>query len=95
MAIGISPKSGAGRYRFQEWLDRHHKDRGISVVEYPTYDAVPVPEATLRAVADGILRLLSEGRTVILMDSGGQERTGQVCGHMGFVENTGSIEKRP
>ncbi len=89
------PKERRGKISFQEWLDRHHKDRGISVVEYPTYDAVPVPEATLRAVADGILRLLSESRTVILMDSGGQERTGRVCGHMGFVENTGSIEKRP
>jgi hypothetical protein len=32
---------------------------------------------------------LSAGRTVVLMDSGGQDRTGQVCRQMGFVENTG------
>ena len=78
-----------GKISFQQWLDRHHKDRCIQVVEHPTYDGVRVPEATLRAVACEVSRLLSAGRTVVLMDSGGQDRTGQVCRQMGFVENTG------
>jgi hypothetical protein len=88
------PKERRGKISFQEWLDRHHKDRGIRVVAYPTYDAVSVPKKTLHAVADEIFRLLLQGRMVILMDSGGQERTGQVCEYMGFVENTGIIDKR-
>lgn len=64
-------------------------------MEFPTYDGIRVPEATLRAVEWEISRLLSEGKTVVLMDSGGTERTRQVCMHMGFVENTGVIDDRP
>lgn len=89
------PQERHGKMSFQRWLDRHHKDRGIRVVEFPTYDGIRVPEATLRAVECEIFRLLSEGRTVVLMDSGGIERTRQVCVHMGFVENTGLVENGP
>jgi hypothetical protein len=30
---------------------------------------------------------LSKGRAVVLMDSGGEQRTGQVCRYMKFVED--------
>ena len=77
-----------GRPSFQEWLDRWHKDRSIQVLEHPTYDFRPVPPDTLRAVASDVGRLLSESRTVVLMDSGGETRTKVVCKHMGFIEDT-------
>jgi hypothetical protein len=88
------PKERRGTISFQHWLDRHHKDFGIRVVELPTYDAV-LPEATLRTAACEISPLLSEGPTVMLMDSSELERTSQVCKHMGFVENSGIVENRP
>lgn len=86
------PQERRGKISFQKWLDRNHKDRGIRVMEFPTCDGIRVSEATLRAVESEISRLLFEGSTVVLMDSGGIERTGQVCKHMGFVENTGFVE---
>lgn len=79
------------RPSFQEWLDRWHKDRSIQVLERPTYDFCRVPPETLDAVASDIARLLAAGRVVVLMDSGGETRTSQVCRHIGFVEDTRSV----
>ncbi|HPS76858.1 MAG TPA: hypothetical protein PLS53_01740 [Thermoanaerobaculaceae bacterium] len=31
--------------------------------------------------------VLANGRTVVVLDSGGQERTLQVCNYLGFVED--------
>ena len=43
---------------------------------------------TLQAVKTDILDRLAAGRTVILMDSGGEQRTGQVCRYMRFIEDS-------
>jgi hypothetical protein len=75
---------------FQEWLDHHHADRGINVVEYPTTDYQGVPQTTLTAIAADVNRLLTDGRTVVLVDSGGQQRTGTVCKYLGLIEDTRS-----
>ena len=77
-----------GRLSFQQWLDQRHTQRSIQVLEHPTIDFRPVPLETLGAAAADINRLLSAGRTVILMDSGGETRTRTVCKHMAFVEDT-------
>jgi hypothetical protein len=82
------PAERRGLLSFQQWLDRWHKNRSIQVLEHPTYDFCRVPPQTLNAVASDISRLLSANRTVVLMDSGGETRTKQVCQHMGFVEDT-------
>jgi len=82
------PAERRGRLSFQQWLDRWHKDMGIRVIECPTYDFYPVPPDVLRAVASEVSHFLSEGLTVILIDSGGETRTRQVCKHMAFVEDT-------
>jgi len=84
------PSERTGRLSFQEWLDRWHGELAIRLIEHPTYDGCKVPEETLGAAKSSILRLLSEDRTVILIDSGGMERTEQVCTHMGFIEDFGS-----
>jgi hypothetical protein len=73
---------------FQQWLDREYPEKTIKVVEHPTCDFRPVPKETLAAVASDILNLLSEGRTVVLVDSGGMQRTGQVCRHLGAIEDS-------
>ena len=82
------PSERRRRLSFQQWLDRWHRDRAIQVFEHPTYDFQPVPEQTLRAVESDISALLSEGRTVILVDSGGETRAKAICKHMGFTEDS-------
>lgn len=82
-----SPEERHGRLSFQEWLDRRHKERPIQVIEHPTHDFRPVPPKTLAAVALVIFELLGVGRTVVLIDSGGETRTKSVCSYMGFVED--------
>lgn len=77
-----------GRPSFQEWLDCWHKERAILVVEHPTYDFCPVPPDVLDAVASDVVSFLLKGRTVVLMDSGGETRTRVVCKHIGFIEDT-------
>ncbi len=84
-----------GRPSFQEWLDRWHKERCIEVFEYPTYDLKPIPPETLVAVSIQIRNLLSIGRTVVLVDSGGEERTKKVCKCMGFTKDTTKLTQSP
>ena len=73
---------------FQQWLDKNCPTKGVQVVEHPTIDFDRVPTETMEAVASDISRLLSEGRTVVLMDSGGEERIRQVCRHMDAIEDS-------
>ncbi len=82
------PSEHPGCLSFQRWLDRWHRDRSILVREHPSCDFRPVPRETLDAVATVINELLSAGRTVVLMDSGGQTRTGMVCNHISAVEDS-------
>ena len=73
-----------GRPSFQEWLNQWHVERKIEVFEYPTIDLEPIPPEILLAISSKVLDLLSKGWTVVLVDSGGVERTGRVCKHLGF-----------
>jgi len=85
-----SPSEYRGRLSFQNWFDQWHKGLSIQVVQHATYDFRPVPPEVLAAVASDISRLLAEGHTVVLVDSGGDTRTGQVCKYMEFLEDTRS-----
>ena len=86
------PSERQGRPTFQEWLDHHHNDLNILVREYPTFDYrdPPVHWDTLDAVKAEILKLISEGYAVVVMDSGGIGRTGSVCQYMHATESTSS-----
>jgi hypothetical protein len=77
----------ASRPTFQEWLRISHPELGIPVRECPTRDFCQMPRETLAAAASGINELLSAGRTVVLMDSGGETRTKTVCKYMGATED--------
>jgi len=75
------------RVPFQEWLDRWYPDRQIRIVDHPTQDFTSVPPDTLAAIKVDVNSLLEAGRTVILLDSGGETRTSQVCRYLDFVED--------
>ena len=66
----------------QEWLDTQHEQLRIPVREYPTYDYRPISFERLTAIEADIRHLISVGRTVVVVDSGGETRTGRVCRHM-------------
>jgi len=77
-----------GRQTFQAWLNERYPDRSIQVIEHPTTDFRRIPSEVLDAAAADVSRLLAEDRTVVLVDSGGETRTRQLCEYMGFVEDT-------
>lgn len=78
---------------FQEWLNQWHEELAIVVREHPTCDFKPIEAATLEAVASDIMQLFRGGRTVVLVDSGGETRTGMVRTHMLAVEDTRKIRR--
>ena len=61
---------------FGEWLTAIDPD--IVLVEHPTTDFQSIPGDVLDAIKTDVFRLVSEGRTVLIVDSGGETRTGQV-----------------
>lgn len=76
------------RETFQAWLDRHHADLSLEVVDHPTIDFQKIPPEVLETARTDIIRFLEEGRTVVVVDSGGETRTGQLCRYLGFVEDS-------
>lgn len=82
------PSDHPGRPSFQEWLERWHSNLSILLREHPTVDFQPMPAETLEAVAADIDKLLVAGRTVVLLDSGGQTRTRVVCNHIKATEDS-------
>ena len=79
-----------GRLSFQEWLDNHHKALNISVYEFPTTDRMGVPLEIRKSVAVKIKDLILSGRTVVVVDSAGAERTGRIRDHIGAKEDSSS-----
>jgi hypothetical protein len=85
-----TPEERGKRPLFQDWLSHRHRDRGIEVVEHPTTDFKLLARELLETVSRQIDLLLTSGRTVVLVDSGGETRTSQVCRHAGLVEDSRS-----
>lgn len=83
-----SPSDREGCISFQEWFGKWHRDLAVVIREHPTYDFKPVPQDTLEAASNDINELSVAGRTVVLVDSGGVTRTGQVCQHIGAIEDS-------
>lgn len=79
------------RETFQDWLDRLHGDLQIRIREHPTYDRCKIPLEKLNAIAADVHKLTSEGRTVVVVDSGGVGRTGQVVKHMKAIEDNPAV----
>lgn len=81
----LGPNSD-GSETFSDWLGRVHSDLGIIVCEHPTTDFNPVEAAILDAASESLRRLASKGHTVVVVDSGGEQRTRQLCRHLGASE---------
>ncbi len=65
------------RPTFEDWLNSRY-DRRFVVVEFPTVDSRGVPPAVLDGAANQVLSWLEAGRTVLVIDSAGAERTARV-----------------
>ena len=50
-----------GNQSFEGWLNEHHGQLGIQVIEHPTVDGDPIPDAVLAGALSDIARLLLEG----------------------------------
>ena len=74
---------------FEAWLAKHYPERGIVVREHPTVDFRQIPPETLQRAATDIGNLLQQGETVVLLDSGGETRTGAVCRSLKLQEKFG------
>ena len=70
---------GGGQPTFQEWLNTKHEQLRIVVREHPTYDYCPISYERLTAIEADIRRPISVCRTVVVVDSGWESRTGKVC----------------
>jgi hypothetical protein len=68
-----------GTPTFQRWLDLHHAELGVRVLERPTTDLQSVPMSVSEQVKRDVAALRREHRPIVLMDSGGESRTGQIC----------------
>ena len=93
-----SPSERGNRPSFQEWLDQQHSHLSVLIREHPTYDFCSIDPEKLAAIAAEIVDLIIAGRTVVVVDSGGQTRTGAVCRDMKAVEDsrsTPNAERRP
>lgn len=84
-----SASSHLGQLSFREWLHHWHQDLAIELREHPTWDYTPIPASKCELVASDIRTLATSGHTVVLVDSGGQQRSGQVCLFMSAVEDFG------
>jgi hypothetical protein len=69
-----------GRLSFAEWLAGI--DPAVELIEHPTIDFEPITSGALQPIAVDVRRCLRSGRTVLIFDSGGETRTGQVCRHV-------------
>jgi hypothetical protein len=67
---------------FQDWLDYNYAEREFRIIERPTIDSERVSVLTLDVVRSDILTAHSKGRACDIMDSGGEQRSGQVCASM-------------
>lgn len=73
-----------GKLSFAEWLTSVHPD--VELLDQPTTDFEPVPLGTLQTIETDVRRSLRSGRTVLVFDSGGETRIGQVCRHLDASE---------
>src|SRR5207302_9224390 len=63
---------------FEDWLNARY-DRRFTVHEFPTVDAQGVPADVVSTAQAQVLASLQAGRSTIIVDSAGAERTSRVC----------------
>ena len=73
-----SSKEPGTKPTFQEWLDERYGRRFV-VHEFPTVDAQGIPPNDLKTITRCVLDLIENRSTVVVVDSGGAQRTARVC----------------
>jgi hypothetical protein len=72
---------------FQDWLTSRYGPRFI-VEEFPTEDRLPMASCEyVEAIRNRVDTLLDSGAIVIIVDSAGVQRTGEVCRTIGTVQS--------
>ncbi len=72
---------------FQDWLISHYGPRFI-VEEFPTEDRLPMASCEyVEAIRNRVRALLDLGAAVIVVDSAGVQRTGEVCRTIGMFQS--------
>jgi hypothetical protein len=72
---------------FQDWLISRYGPRFI-VEEFPTEDRLPMAScAYVEAIRNRVRTLLDSGAVVIIVDSAGVQRTGEVCRTIGMFKS--------
>ena len=86
-----SSKEAGTKPTFQQWLDERYDGRFV-VHEFPTVDAQGISPNVKSAATRCVIDLLAKGRTVVIMDSFGAERTTRICEAIGYER---IIQRRP
>jgi hypothetical protein len=72
---------------FQDWLISRYRSRFI-VEEFPTQDRLPMASCEyVEAIRNCVRSLLDSGAVVIIVDSAGVQRTGEICGTIGMLKS--------
>jgi hypothetical protein len=72
---------------FQDWLISRYGPRFI-IEEFPTEDRLPMASCEyVEAIRSRVRTLLDSGAVVIIVDSAGVQRTGEVCRTMGMLKS--------
>ena len=79
---------------FRAWIAKKSQD-AIKVISHPTTDFSVVDAETIMAIRDDLDRELSLGHAVVIVDSGGVQRTGQVCTQLRLVEDSRTLPQEP
>ena len=85
-----TPSERKNQPTFQEWLNQRHEDLQVLVHEHPTYDFQKLSPEKLADISADFWDLVSAHRTVVVVDSGGQTRTSEVCKYLDAVEYFGA-----
>lgn len=70
---------------FKNWLQNARP--GTNVFAHPTTDFERVTPQSIEAIKIDFDRELAHGRTIVIVDSGGVERTRQVCNALELIED--------
>jgi len=79
-----SCKEDGSKPTFHEWLISRYGTR-FCVEEFPTQDRLPItPDGYVETIRNRIRSMLNSETAVVVVDSAGVQRTGEVCGAIGM-----------
>jgi hypothetical protein len=79
---------------FQDWVALH-SGFSVSIYHHPTVDFEEVPSTLIEAVGVTLVRELLLGHSVLILDSGGEQRSGYVCKMLGLCEDPRTLITPP